>query len=283
MKSTLRTVTVALAATMLIAACGSDDSGSDAGTQPDTAIETTDVSTTDAPTDSSMPATTESTESTDSTDEMTEDTTATTEVPEQDVEADAQAAAAALLTLGDFPEGWTEAPAEGDAASEISARLAECAGLEGLTPTGAQATTGDFANADGALVVEETVGITATERDARLVNASVSPPDVAECLAAAYSELGAAALSPGAVPDGAEIGVVTATRFAVGSVGDATQAIRLSIPVTAAGTASTVTVDHVLIRSGRSVALVSFENRVEPTAVETIDEINAAAAALLAA
>ena len=45
--------------------------------------------------------------------------------------------------------------------------------------------------------------------------------------------------------------------------------------------AGQLTVDHVLVRSGRSLATISFEARVEATPVETIDEMTTAAAAAL--
>lgn len=273
MTSTLRTVTVALAATVLIAACGSDDGESAETTQPDAAPATTVADAAPATTDEATPATTEA---------MTDGTT-TTEAPAQDIAADTAAAEDALLTLAGLPDGWTGAPADGDAATQVSQRLAECADLDSLTPSEAKATTDKFSSPDGTLVVLETVGVQATERDARVVNAKLSPPDVTECLAAAYSEMGAAAMTPGVVPEGAEVGMVTASRLAVASVGDATQAIRVTIPVTAAGATTEVTVDHVLVRSGRSLALLSFENSVEPTAVETIDQINTTAAGLLPA
>jgi hypothetical protein len=265
MFSSTRLVPVALAATLLFAACGSDDDAS--GTGSDTVVaETTTADTTPAPETTVADTTPETTEAT------TEDTTATTEVPEQDIDADTAAAEAGVLTIGDFPEGWTETPA--DAASEIDARVAECVGGESA---GAVASTGDFSSPDGSLVVSENVNVLATERDARLVISSITNPEVPECIAAAYAELGAAALSAGAVAEGTEIGEVTATRLTVGAAGDSTQAIRVTLPVAD----GQLTVDQVLVRSGRSLATISFEARVEPTPVETIDGITSAAAAVL--
>jgi hypothetical protein len=272
MFSSARPVFVALAATLLIAACGSDDGATGAAA----ATTVADVTAADTIPDTTPEATTDTTEA------APEDTTASTEAPARDVDADIAAAEAALLTLADLPEGWTDTAVEADVASDLDARLAECLGVDSVTSPDASATSGAFTSADGGLVVTETVGVNATEQDARLVVASLTNPDVPECVAAAYTELGAAALSPGAVAEGAAVGDVTASRLPVGAAGDATQAIRVAISVVGSdGVASQLTVDHVFTRVGRSLASLSFEARVEPAAVETIDEITLAAASRL--
>jgi len=271
MFSSARPVFVALATTMLIAACGTDDGA--AGTSADTTV--TDITLADPIPDTTPEATPDTTEA------MTEDTTASTGAPAQDVAADLVAAQAAMLTLADFPEGWTDTPVEADVASDLDARLAECVGVDGVTSSDASAASGVFASTDGSLVVNQRVGVRATEQDARLFIARLTNPGVPGCVAAAYTELGAAALGAGAVVEGTEIGEVTAGRLAVGAAGNATQAIRVVIPVTTGGAASLLTVDHVFARTGRSLASLSFEARLEATTVETIDDITAAAASRL--
>ena len=271
MFSTARPVFAALAATLLIAACGSDDGA--AGTNADTTVA--DITVADT-----IPGTTPETTA-NTADATTEDTTAPNEAPAQDVAADSAAARAAVLTVADFPQGWTDTPIETDIASDLHTRLAECVGVDNVTSSDASAASGTFASSDGDLVVNQRVGVQATEQDARLVIASLTNPDVPGCVAGAYTELGAAALGVGAVAEGAEIAEATASRLAVGAAGDATQAIRVVIPVTLGGTASQLTVDHVFVRSGRSLASLTFEARVEATTVETIDGITAAAASRL--
>ena len=272
MFSRTRVVAVALAATLVIAACGSDDSGTGAGAGGDTiASASTTADTTETTVADTTPDTTEAT---------TEDTTATTDAPTQDVEADTAAAQGALLTLADFPEGWSEASAADGAGTEIDGRLAECVGVDGSE---AVAATADFSSPDGSIVAAQSVDVQATERDARLVIAQLTNPEVPECVAAAYAELGAAALSAGAIAEGATIGEVTTTRLAVGAAGDATQAIRVVIPVTSGEATAQVTVDQVFVRSGRSLATISFESSLEATPVETIDAITTAAASRLPA
>lgn len=263
MISTTRKLSVALAATLLIAACGSDGGNTGNGAGPDETV--TEATLADA---------------SDTTAATTPDTT---EAPARDVEGDAAAAEAALLTLADLPAGWTEAAAPSDARSEIDVLIAECVGVDSITSTDASATTADFTSPDGGLVVAQSVGMQATVRDARTVIALLTTPEVPECVSDAYDSLGAAALSPDAVGDGAQLGEATASRLAVGAAGDATQAIRVTIPVTSAEATAPLTVDLVVARAGRSLAALTFEGRIEATAVETIDEITAAAAARLPA
>lgn len=277
MFSSARLVTVALAATLLIASCGSDDGGTSSGSVVGTVTGAT------VTTPATTPDTTDAMTS-ETTDVMPDDTTASTEVADQDVAADTAAAEAGLIGVGDLPEGWAEAPAA-DAATttDVDARLAECAGVDSLTSTDAQAATGTFASPDGTVLVMQQIGTKPAELDARTVIARLTNPDVLDCVATAYGDLGATAVSGGLIPDGAEIGGVTVTRLAVGSVGNATQALRVVIPVTSAGVASQVTVDKVFIRSGRSISVITFESNAEATPVETIDAITTAAAAHLPA
>jgi hypothetical protein len=272
MFSRTRVAAVALAATLVIAACGSDDSDTGAGA----GVDTTATEATTA--DTAAPETTVADTTPDTTEAVTDDTTATSDAPTQDVEADTAAAQAALLVVTDLPEGWSEAATADDASMEIDARLAECVGVDGSE---AIAATADFSSPDGSIVVGQSIDVQATERDARLVIAQLTNPEVPECVAAAYAELGAAALSAGAIAEGATIGEITATRLAVGAAGDATQAIRVVIPVTSGETTAQVTVDQVFVRSGRSLATISFEGRLEATPVETIDEITTVAASRL--
>ena len=79
------------------------------------------------------------------------------------------------------------------------------------------------------------------------------------------------------------VGSAAWSAVALAPAGNATQAIRVVIPVTTGDAAAQVTVDHVVARSGRSLATITFEGRVEATRIETIDEVTAVAAAKLPA
>jgi hypothetical protein len=271
MRTPSRSIAAAVAATLLIAACGSDSDANGAGA--DSTVTETESTVADT-----TPETTEAAVTEDTTPDTTEAaTTETSEAPAQDIEADTAAAAAALITLAELPDGWTETPNE--AGTEVADLLADCIGVDSLSAADARAASGIFANPDSNLTLTEIVGVNATEQDARFVLAGLTNPDVPTCLAAAYTELGAGALGAGAIADGETIGAATASRLAVGAAGDATQAIRVEVPVGD----RVITVDHVVARSGRSIAALTFEGRAEATTVETIDAITGSAASRLPA
>ena len=116
----------------------------------------------------------------------------------------------------------------------------------------------------------------------QVVVAFATEPAVPGCFQAAYGELAAEALGA-SLADGAQVGTPTVTRLQVGAAGDATQAIRVTVPVTGDPSVAEVTVDHVIIRSGRTLTSLTFENRAEPTSVETIDGVTALVAERLPA
>lgn len=268
MRSTVRVASVALAATLFVAACGSDEADTGVGDGGPSGTATTPDTTTP---DTTTPETV--------VDTTTPDTAAPTSAPEepgQDVEADVAVAEAAVITVGDLPEGWTESAREGDAAPALDGRLAECVGVEGDRITAADATARSplFVAPDGTLSLTQDIGVLATERDARTVVAFTAEPAVPTCFAEAYGELGADVLA-GTLGDGAELGAPVATRLQVGSAGDATQAVRVVVPVTGDPSVDEVTIDHVVVRSGRALTSLTFENRAEATPVETIDEFTA--------
>lgn len=279
MRSTARVASLALAAALAIAACGSDDSGS-AGAEPTTPASAVDTTVADTTPDETMPEDTMP-EETMPEETVPEDTTP--EEPTQDVEADIAAAEAALVTAADLPEGWTEATAD-DARAALDARLAECVGVEGdnLSASEASAVAGPFADPAGTATLAQHVGVLATERDARSVVALTVEPSVLGCFEAAYTELGGAALV-GGLAEGAQTGTPTVERLAVGSVGDATQAIRVVVPVTGDPVITAATVDTVVVRVGRSLSTLTFTSVAEPTAVETIDAVTATVAERLPA
>ncbi len=267
MRSTFRVASIALAATLIVAACGSEESGSGAGSPTET------IAVPDTTVPESTPDTT------------TETSVAPTSEPEhaaQDVEADTAAAEAALLTVADLPEGWAEAAA--DAAAALNARLAECIGVDGdeISTADATAAAGPFASPAADASIRQHVGVLATEAEARTVVALTVEPGVLGCFEEAYAELAADA-PMGAAADGSTFGAPSVARLQIGPAGDATQAIRVTVPVTGDPAVAAVTVDHVIVRGGRSLATITFANSTQATPIETIDEVVAIVAERLPA
>lgn len=259
MRSTFRVASIALAATLIVAACGSEETGSGAGAPTET------IAAPDTTVAESMPETT------------TETSVAPTSEPEQaaqDVEADTAAAEAALLSVADLPEGWADAA--DDTAAPLNARLAECVDVDGdeISTADATASAGPFVSPVGDASIRQHVGVLATVAEARTVVALTVEPSVLGCFEEAYAELAADALVSAAA-DGSTFGAPSVTRLQIAPAGDATQAIRVTVPVTGDPAVAAVTVDHVVVRSGRSLATITFANSTEATPIENIDEITA--------
>jgi len=200
---------------------------------------------------------------------------------DQDVAADQALADAARLMLSDFPVGWSEVPAKDDEATiKVQRRIAECLGSNevGVIGTAALARTGNFTNPDDESIVGETVGLAASVDDAVAVVAGFRGPDVPSCFAAVYTEF---VSKEGDLPDGAELGEITVARLNVTAAGDEVAALRVTVPITVSGIELSLVADQVLLRTGRSLAGLSFQSQQQPTAIGVIDEYVAIAAGRL--
>lgn len=250
---------VAVAA-LISGACGSDGTSSDAGTTPSAEADGGSAPAGTAAPDSTEPAT-----------------------PTQDVEADTAAAEAALLTLSDFPAGWTEVPDDGESNPELNRQIAACGGYDGdgFIDTQAEAGTGDFTNPDGDTIINQNIGIAATEEDAAAAMAGLANPDALPCVADVYNTSFVDALNSEGDLEGVEVGEITVGRLNVTPVGDDTQAIRVVVPLSADGFNVDLVVDLVLIRVGRSLSGLAAQSQFSPIGIEILDEYNALAASRL--
>jgi hypothetical protein len=196
----------------------------------------------------------------------------TTEHPDQ------PAAEAALLTIDDFPAGWTEVP---DAertplAIESQRRIAGCAGGEGerlLDLGGALAESGNFTGADNQ-VVEESVAIV-EETVAEDTFAGFTEPGVGDCFADAMQQTIDAMVTTASDPSESfpadtELGKVTVEPLEVPAVGDEIAGYRITVPLTTQGISFEIILDAILIRSGEALAGLSFQSAPEPFPTEDI-------------
>lgn len=244
---------VAVLALALLAGCGSakdQDTSADGASPP--------------PTERDAPATTTTT---------------------QDVAADASAAENALLTLSDFPAGWSEEPAEDDDPSNeaLQNRVRDCFGPTSaeLFDADASAETGKFTDPADDSTIDQRITITATVDLAEAFMAAASADGVAECLTAAYRDELPAVLAEAQGTEGYEVGDITAATLNVGDIGEESVAYRVTVPINVQFLTVSLIGDVVLVRKGRSVSGLNFISDTDPTPIEEITQYTTLAASRL--
>jgi hypothetical protein len=259
----------ALLVISLVAGCG----GSDGESEP---------MDTDAPSESNAPGESDDRNDLAEPDEPDQPTEA--DVPVQDVAADAAAAEASLLTLSDFPAGWSEVPAEDedDSFEEMNERQRECLGTDAdVLNEEVEARTGDFTNPDDDSAVTQVVSLAPSVEMAEAYMAGGSADGVAACLTAVYREGFAEAVKDAEEMRGAELGEITVGALNVGEIGEESFAYRVTVPVSIQGFTVDIVADLVAVRVGRSVSGLTFRAQFDPTPTERITEYSALAASRL--
>ena len=113
-----------------------------------------------------------------------EDDSSSTRVDEEDQ----LAAETGLLTLADFPDGWTEEPAEDESTSagdEFERELGRCAGVEVehlFDLPGAEAETGTFTSPDSMVTVDHEIEIPPNVDDVEAFITLLASESVLTCL-----------------------------------------------------------------------------------------------------
>lgn len=199
--------------------------------------------------------------------------------------ADQAAAQAALLTLSDFPAGWSEVPADDEGDDDADREVAACVGQTGdsIIDTGeAEASTGDFTDPEGNVTISETVGLAVSADDATSQLAALDEPGVTGCIQSAFRDFIADQIDnpptpADSLPEGASVGDVTFGRLNVTSVGDQTVAYRATIPISVEGFNVDFYIDVVLVRVGRSIAALNVASVLSPYPTEQLDALLATA------
>jgi hypothetical protein len=191
----------------------------------------------------------------------------------------AAAAEAALLVLSDFPTGWTEEVEAEPTEQELAyqAAVAECADGTGnlLDLGGPRAKSPDFVGPDDQRV-EQSVTIVdpAVAED---FMARFSAPGVEECFGDAVrafiAENFASSDDPSqTLPGDVTVGELTIDEILIEPVGDELTAYRVTIPMTVSGLTLDVFVDIVAVRSGGSIAGLTFQSVFEPFTPEDVEQ-----------
>lgn len=213
------------------------------------------------------------------------DAPATTPDTRSGLAADRAAAQAALLTLSDFPAGWSEVPDDEEDVEGADREVAACVGQTGdsIIDTGeAEASTGDFTDPEGNVTISETVGLAVSEDDATSQLAALEEPGVTGCIQSAFRDFIADEIdnppTPAeSLPEGASVGDVTFGRLNVMPVGDQTVAYRATIPISVEGFTIDFYIDVVLVRVGRSLAALSIGSVLSPYPTDQLDGLLATA------
>lgn len=200
------------------------------------------------------------------------------DAPATSVSAEQAAAEAALLVLSDFPVGWTAEPEEEPTEQELAyqATVAECVGgTDNLLELGGpRARTPDFAGPDEQRVEESVTVVDPAIAEDFL--ARFSAPGVEACFGDAVRTFVAENFTSGAdpsqtLPGEVTIGEVTIEVLALPPAGDEVVAYRVTIPMTVSGLSLEAFVDIVAVRSGGSIAGLTFQSLFEPFPAEDVE------------
>ena len=287
-----RTIAIVAAATVVVAfagCSGSDDAGSTSEPSDSAAVtepadtEPADTEPADTEPADTDPADTEPLDTEPADTEPADTEPADTEPADPSVDpADQAIADAALLTLDDMPQNWTESPLEEDedepVTPEIEAAQAQFVGCFGVEFSddgdpfglgGARASSGEFrGNTDFTITNKVAIADDAgTER----VMAQYTDPSVPACVAPAMT----AVLEAGFAADPAYadfvIGDVTVDVLDLTQWGDGTIGYRTYVPVTGPDGGFELYMDQVVVRVGRGLSALQFQSPGSPFEVFEVD------------
>jgi hypothetical protein len=196
--------------------------------------------------------------------------------------AAAQAAAQqALLTISDFPAGWSTSKddsADDNSDKRFDQQLADClhapAGL--LHSGGAQsadADSPDFDSPDGDTTISESVSVAQSDRVDQLFTV-LKQDNATDCISTTVNAYLKDQLAKTDDPDvkDATIGHVEVGQLSAGHYGDDTVAMRATLPVSAKGLTLKVYLDLLFIRHANSSAFLTFVNEGTPVDPATTDK-----------
>ena len=176
------------------------------------------------------------------------------------------AAKAGLLTLADFPSGWTAAPTEDDDdGDEFAEAMQDCLGTDSafFTDDPADSVSQDsleFSSPDEALTISNSVIVAREDRLTEFFDV-LAVDKLPVCLARVIDEVVAPQVLAEQDPGGTQITFSPArvTRISFPTLGDQTVPLRAKLTAAAEGLAFDVFLDLVFIRTGNAATSVTFE------------------------
>lgn len=196
--------------------------------------------------------------------------------------AAAQAAArAALLTISDFPSGWStsknDSQSNDSSDKKFQQQLADCLhappGLLGHDEANsADADSPDFDSPDGDTTISESVSISQSHRVEQLFSI-LEQDNATDCFATTVNAVLKKELAKSNDPNvkQATLGTAQVGRLSTGHYGDDTVGMRTTVPVEVKGLTLKVYLDLLFIRHANAVADLDFESEGTPIDPSTTD------------
>jgi hypothetical protein len=190
-----------------------------------------------------------------------------------------QAAASALLTVSDFPAGWSTSPSSNSAGSaKYDQQFAAClhapvSVFQKSGPDTAEADSPDFnspedtnASASETISIETTASI---DEGFRVLKS----PNLPGCATTALTAYFKVSLAKQAATEHATIGQATTGQLSFPSIGEDTVAISVTVPVTVKGFTITEYVDLIYVRRRNAEIEMEFSNTESPFDVRSAETI----------
>lgn len=189
-----------------------------------------------------------------------------------------QAARQALLSIGDFPSGWSTSKdkSNDDNSKKFVQQLSSCLhaprGLLGRGHTDAASEDSpDFDSPDGGdTTVSETVSVSRLVKVQQLLRV-LQQTNATDCFASALNVYIKTQVANSSDPDvrAATVGDVQVGQVSFPTYGEESVPMRASIPVSANGFSTKVYVDLLFVRHANAVAILSFEATGTPVDADT--------------
>jgi hypothetical protein len=174
----------------------------------------------------------------------------------------------ALLVLSDMPAGWVKTKSDNSSNNVGNAELARCLGvsLALVNESPPSVNSPQFQNRQGTLMVNDTVTVFPSKKNAEAELAIASNPKMPHCM----TQVASGPLKDklfGKIPKGTSIGTPLVSPTAASAFGATVPGYSLSVPVTSGGQTVNVTVTQLYAIKGVLGQQVTFNSAGSPFSV----------------